>query len=175
MGKKDKKKKKKNLAQGSLMAGLVNAGFLSEKGARQIRREQRQEKKEVKKEHGHKGLEELQRQKQLELQKLADEKKAQTQAAEKLRKIQERKERIQTLTRDQIHCAGNRRFYFLRKDKVIDFVDVDPNIDKQLGYREAAIVHREGDRPGDYLILPVNSKLHELRALSEEMVLYPQF
>lgn len=174
MGKKDKKKKKK-LAEGSLMAGLVNAGFLSEKGARKIRREQRIEKKEVKKEHGHKGLEELERKKQQELLQLAEEKKAQTQAAEKLRKAQERQERIQLLTRDRLHCAGNRRFYFLRKDKVIDFVDVDPNIDKQLGFREAAIVHCENSRPGDYLILPVNSKLHELRALSEDMVLFPSF
>ncbi|MDF1661748.1 MAG: DUF2058 family protein [Planctomycetota bacterium] len=174
MGKKDKKKKK-NLAEGSLMAGLVNAGFLSEKGARKIRREQRVEQKEVKKEHGHKGIEELQRQKQLELIKLAEEKKAQTQAAEKLRKAQERQERIQLLTRDRIHCGGNRRFYFRRKDKVIDFVDVDPNIDKQLGFREVAIVHGENNRPGDYLILPVNSKLHELRSLAEDMVLYPSF
>jgi hypothetical protein len=175
MAKKDKKKKSNKKQAGGLMAGLVNAGFLSEKGARKIRREHRQERKEAKKEHGHKGIEELERQKQAELLKLQSDKKIQTQNAERTRKAQERLERIQSLLRDRIHSAGNRRFYFLRPDKVIDFVDVDPQLESQLGFKEAAIVQQEGAKPGDYMILPVNSKLHELRGYSEKMVLYPRF
>jgi hypothetical protein len=172
MAKKDKKKKNQGNA---LMAGLINAGFLSEKAGRKIRREQRVELKEVKKEHGHKGVEELEKQKLADLQKLQDEKKAQTADAEKARKAKERVERIEALMRDRIYAGGNRKFYFLRKDRVIDFINVDPNIERQLSYREVAVVMPNDKRPGDYIILPVNSKLHELRSLAESMVLYPTF
>lgn len=152
----------------------MKAGFLTEKDARKIRREQRQERKEAKKAGGFAAVEELERQKKEDLLKLREQQKQETQENQAQHEQRERKKRIQTLLRNRLSVGGNRRFFFQRPDRVIDFVDVDPDSHRKLSFQDVAIVRKPKGRPGEYYIMPKSSKLDELRGLDQDIVLYPR-
>lgn len=166
--------KKKKKSKGGLMDGLISAGFVSEKDARKIKREQRQERKAAKDEGGHDAVVALERQKAAELLRLQEEKKARTRKAEDERKAQEKAERLTELTRDRYSLGGNARFYFILPDQYIDFVEVDDQASRQLSHEEAAVIQMPGARLGEYVVLPANSKFDELRRIAPELVLFPR-
>lgn len=165
--------KKKEKPVSGLMAGLVKAGFISPSDARQIKREQKEEKKQIIKEQGYEGVIAAEAAKLQELERLAAEKRRETQLAAEAQQAEARVEKIAQLTRDRLHAGGNRRYYFVRKDKVVDFVDVDDGTQRLLGDGQAAIIWGDSGRPGDYWIMALNSKLHELRQLAPELILHP--
>lgn len=169
MGKKKKKDKK---PVGGLMAGLIKAGVVSQKDARKIRREQREEVKAEKKAHGHKGVEELEKRKLEELAALAEARKDETRQAEAARVERSRRERLRRLLGSGLFAAGRRRFYFVRPDRFIDFVEVDDMTVRQLEDREVIIARDPARRAGDYVLL-AKSWLGELRELAPELVLFP--
>ena len=167
-------KKKKKKQAGGLMGELLKAGVVSEKQARGIRREHRDEVKKIKKEQGLSGNHEAEEHKRQAQLKLVEEKQKREQARQKQLHAEQNRRRLETLLRGRVAAGGNRRFYFVRSDKVIDFVEADDSTVRQLGSKEAVIVQKLEPRAGDYWILPNTTKLHEIRSIAPEMVLFPQ-
>lgn len=175
MAKKKKSKDKKDSGAkpvSGLMAGLVNAGFMSEKQVRGVKRGHRKERKEARAEHGHKGIEALEAAKARELKEQLKQSQEESRSADQKVQRAQRKERILELRRRGLAVGGRRRFYFVRADRVIDFVDVDDGSQGALCRRELGVA--DGPDSGDeYRLLPIGGLLDELRQIAPELILFP--
>ena len=172
----DQKKKGKGKGKpvSGLMAGLVNAGFLTEKSARKIRREQREDVRDLKKQHGHEAVEEQQRSRQAALEDAKRQHRAREARSMKVAEQRDAATRITDLLRHRVNASGQRQFFFVRDDRVIDFIEVDDQALRRLGDGALAVVRGPAARPGDYMLFVNDARLHELRTLAPELVLFPK-
>ena len=152
---------------------LKKAGLVSQKDLRQVMHKDRVKRTDL----GKDGLEAERREREAAFQKeqackrAADRSREQTRESE--RELTAEQAKLSTLLRDGnllTRDGGPRRFFFERPGGQISFLDVSPNLMRQLAQGEAAIIDCAGVLKGDFIAVP-GKVAHELRSLASERII----
>lgn len=158
---------------GDMRDAMKKAGLVSEKDVRQSKHQQRVKRKNL----GEEGLTEERRRKdeafgaELARKRAADQRLAKERESE--REVTTEQAKLTSLLREGNLLAregGARRFYFECPGGQICFLDVSPNLARQLAQGEAAIVDCEGVLKGDFIAVP-GKVANELKHLAAERIL----
>lgn len=152
---------------------MKKAGLVSEKDLRQSKHKQRVKRKKL----GEEGLAEERRKKDQAIQEEMARKRATDQKLEREREsereVTTEQTKLTSLLREGNLLAregGPRRFYFECPGGQICFLDVSPNLSRQLAQGEAAIIDCQGVLKGDFIAVP-GKVAHELKHLAADRIL----
>jgi hypothetical protein len=162
------KEKKKTQLTG-LAAALVKSGHLDEKAAREIAREQRKEVKEL----GRDGIEEREAQKKAEAEARRAAEAEAARQREKDRVAREAREKAVRTVQDNKHPGGEggqRRWYFVTREKRVPFLEVTDDCSRMLMDGKAGIVEScDPENPG-HVVVAGDKHLQTLLNIDRELV-----